>query len=104
MEIIQAAAGGELTEEQLNELQSLGITEEQTTMFQGMGQGGFGGERPAEGQGGMARPQGNQMPANPFNTVTPGYDATSLLLLGGCVALLLGGLLFVVFFRRRKAA
>ena len=101
MEIIQSAANGELTEEQLSELQSLGITEAQITMFQGMGQGGFGGERPASGQGGAIRPQGGQIPANPSSSAATGYDNRSLLLLGGCTVLLLGGLLFVVFFRRR---
>ena len=102
MEIIQSVTDGELTEEQLSELQSLGITEEQISMFQGMGQGGFGGERPANEQGGATRPQGNQMPANPSNYVAPGYDTQSLILLGGCTIVLLGGLLFVIFFRRRK--
>jgi len=108
MEIIEAAGDGELTEEQLSELQDLGITEEQIAMFQGMGQGGFGGERPANTQGGTQdrtnRPQGNQMPTNPSDAVATGYNTESLLLLGGCAVLLLGGLLFVVFFRRRKTA
>ena len=98
MEIIEAAGGGELTEEQLDELQDLGITEEQVAVFQGVGQGGFGGERSANGQ----RPQGSQMPTNPSNAALPGYDAKSLLLLCVCTVLLLVGLLFVVFFRRRK--
>ena len=104
MEIVEATGGSELTEDQLSELQALGITEEQIDMFQGMGQGGFGGERPAGGQGGMGRPQGGQTAASPSSPspVAPGYGAQPWLLLGGCTVLLLGGLLFVVFFKRRK--
>ena len=102
MEIIQSAGDGELTEEQLSELEALGITEEQIAMFQGMGQGSFGGMRPGNAQEGMNRPQSSQMPANSSSAVVQSYDVKSLVLLGVCAALLLGGLLFVVFYKRRR--
>jgi len=119
MEIIQVAGENGLTEEQLSELQELGITEEQITMFQSMGQGSFGGERPANAQGGfdgerpsntrggeqggMNRPQGNQMPGDASNNVAAGFDGKSLIILITCTMLLFGGLLFVVFYKRRRS-
>ena len=109
MEIVQAAEGNELTEEQLSELEALGITAEQIAIFQNIGQGGFGGERPADAAWGMNQPQrldgpiqNGPMPNGIPNAAASGYDSASLIFLGGCAALLIGGLLFVVFYKRRK--
>lgn len=106
MEIIGAAGDGELTEDQLDELQELGITEEQIAMFRNMGQGNFGDGGMIQGnmEGGAAGPQGVERPEEPSIPATPEIDSNAWIVLSGCVTLLLGGLLFVVFFKRRKIA
>ncbi|NLT57598.1 MAG: spore coat protein CotH [Clostridiales bacterium] len=56
MAILQAAGEGELTEEQLAQLQALGLTEAQLALLQSRAQRGFGGagERPDNGQEGLS--------------------------------------------------
>lgn len=113
MEIIQAAGEGELTEEQLTELQALGFTQEQITMFKNRGQRG-GNEQPGDMQAGAARGErpGNmqggaderlQNGGGSPSGISSGYDIKTWIALGACIVLLLGGLLFVVFYKRRRA-
>ncbi len=108
MEIIQSAGARELTEEQLAELQNLGITEEQIDMFKNRGQGGFGGggnrlDNRGEGTNNAAsreNPNSGNVPAS----VAAGFDAKTGIVLGVITTLLLGGLLFVIFYKRRRTA
>ena len=106
MEIIQSAGENELTEEQLVELQGLGITKEQINMFKNRGQGGFGGvgNRPGNAWRGDASVRGNPNNGNLPASAASAFDATTWIVLGISVALLLGGLLFVIFYRRRRTA
>jgi hypothetical protein len=106
MEIIAVAGEGELTPEQLAQLQELGFTEDQITMFRSRNQGGSfaGGERPGNMQDGANnRPQrGNQDTGGSPSSATAGFDMEMWIVLGTSTALLLGGLLFVIFYKRRR--
>ena len=106
MEIIAVAGEGELTPEQLAQLQELGFTEDQIAMFRSRGQGGSfaGGERPGNMQDGANnRPQrGNQDTGGSPSSATAGFDMEMWIVLGITTALLLGGLLFVIFYKRRR--
>ena len=104
MEIIQSAGERELTEEQLAELQDLGVTEEQIDMFKSRGQGRFndGGNRPDNAGRGDASARGNPNNGNMSASTAAGFDTKTWIVLGIAVALLSGGLLFVIFYRRRR--
>lgn len=109
MEIMQAAGGNELTEEQLAQLKDLGLTDEQIAQFKNMTQGGFGGMggRPrGNAQGGGNNPIAGQNPGfgNQASVITSGFDVSTWLFVGGCTILLLAGLSFVVLFKRRRGA
>lgn len=109
MEIIQAAGGNELTEEQLAQLKDLGLTDEQIAQFKDMTQGGFGGmggRPPGNAQGGENNLTTGQNPGfgNQASVITSGFDVSTWLFVGGCTILLLAGLSFVVLFKRRRGA
>ena len=117
MEIIQSAGGGELSEEQMNELLALGITEEQIEMFRSINQGSIvGAARPGNSQGGMpqqggipgdmnnALSQRVQTPTGMTPSTASSFGSEAWATLGICSALLLCGLLFVLFFKRRRSA
>lgn len=92
MEIIVSAGDNELTAEQRAELEALGVSGEQITQFQAMGEGGFPqpGNRPG-------RPD-DQQSNDPLATERP----PALLVILVYVVLLGGALLFVLLFPRRK--
>lgn len=120
MEIIETAGDAELTAEQIEQLEELGFTEEQLTIFQSMGQGGFfgGGEQPGNVEEGAAageRPNNMQGGANNWpqreNTgsdassspAASGLDAKTWIVLGISTVLLLGGMFLVIFYKRRRS-
>lgn len=106
IEIIQAAGDSELTEEQLAELQDLGLTEEQIAMFKNRRSGGFpgGGERPGNMPGDANNPPQRENPNGGGlpSAISSGFDTKTWIVLGGSTMMLLGGLLFVVFYKRRR--
>lgn len=121
IEILEAAGGAELTEEQLEQLHELGLTDEQIEQFRSMpqgGMGGMGGERPQGGFGGLDRqppdasaPGGenammpNQDPAASSNNAADtagGFEPGVWLIISGVAALLVAGVLFALLFKRRR--
>lgn len=106
MEIMQAAGGKELTEEQLAQLKDLGLTDDQIAQFKNMTQGGFGERSRGNVQGGENNLTARQNPGfgNQASVITSRFAVSTWLLVGGCTILLLAGLSFVILFKRRRGA
>ncbi|EPR14459.1 CotH kinase family protein [Ruminiclostridium papyrosolvens] len=99
MKIIQSANGKDLTDEQLQQLKALGLTDEQINFVKNMsfGNGGMRG-------GGFQPPNGkNDIGTHNMQSATrmSGEDAV---VLGVCLLFMSVGLLFVIKFKRRKSS
>jgi hypothetical protein len=104
IQIIQSANGKELSEEQLNRLKELGLTEEQIANVQrivsGFGKGGIGvGADMQRGGGGPLQNGRITMGAKGNPSRTNGVKVAALSV---CVAAWAAGFIFVVKFRRKK--
>lgn len=132
MQIIQAANGGELTDEQMSQLKELGLTDEQITSMkemssrfesEGMNRGGGPGAQPSEKQGfggrggnpidrgrggegqlGEAALPGSMEKGSTNNQVTSSTFISSNNIIINIVALvcLAVGLLFIIKFKRKR--
>ncbi|WP_054750062.1 hypothetical protein [Ruminiclostridium josui] len=99
MKIIQSANGKDLTDEQLQQLKELGMTDEQINFAKnmpfgnrGMGGGGFPARNGKDGVGSRNMQSITQMSVE---------DAVTL---GVCLVFMAAGLLFVIKFKRRKSS
>ena len=109
MEIMQSAGDGELTEDQLKELEELGFTEEQINMF--------GNNTPRQG-GGQRQPMEMeiepQSPPEPEAEIEPEIvseiipeplpetnNYNMFIIIGICTALMFMGLFIVLFYKRK---
>ena len=94
MKIIQSANGKDLTDEQLQQLKALGMTEEQINFAKNMpfGNGGMRG-------GGFPAQNGK----NDMQSVKR-MSVEDVVILGVCLVSLSVGLLFVIKFKRRKSS
>ncbi len=103
MEIIQSAQGNSLTEEQIKQLTELGLTEDQITALQSMGNPFDGGapngnfQRPDGNMGGPNGNTGNQ--TNPFQNTGKG-NFKNIIIMAGLVVLLILDTVFVSKFRK----
>lgn len=105
MQIIQAANGNNLTEEQLAQLKKLGLTDEQITSMKSMAsQFGNRGTQQGGGLPGNGDPRQNGMGQqnNQVATTEGLTSSTNLPVIAVSLGCLVVGLIFVVKFRRRK--
>ncbi len=111
MEIIKSSGGEVLTEEQLQSLKELGLSDEEIEMISNMGQGGPGGgfggaggfpggEAPVPGQTMENQGAGSSQSAGENPSTALGQ---TMWVMVGCGLLLIAGLLFVIFYKRRGA-
>lgn len=101
MEIIQSAGGEELTQEQLENLKGLGLSDAEIEMITGAGRGGTGGfpgvgQAPAEPSEQFADDRGAQISA----ASSSAWGQTMWIVIG-CAFMLIAGLLFVIFYKRK---
>lgn len=113
MQILQSANGGELTDDQLNQLKDLGLTDDQIETLKNMGNqfggtgmrqgGGFGNDQAANGNG-MQPPDGMNFGAPGAQGAGAGTTSGNINTLTIVVSIILlsAGLLFVIRFKRRR--
>ncbi|AEY64560.1 CotH kinase family protein [Clostridium sp. BNL1100] len=99
MKIMQSANGKDLTDEQLQQLKALGMTDEQINFTKNMPFGN-GGMR----EGGFPTQNGkNDIGTHNMQSLTR-MSVEDAVVLGVCLAFMAAGLLFVVKFKRRKSS